>query len=274
MFHPPSGLPEQVQHFLGLEDARRLLADLNRILHTTAFNPRVSNPCFCLALLLSFGSLGFILPVSLGFPTGYESSDDYSGEPKERWGGEEVERSSSSPIGMNIGLMLFLMFLPYSVFFFLVYYMKSARKRRLLRHVRKWNSSNTGVKLSFGGGGSTPRGVTVGSEFGGTYDNFYMAMWDPKGLMFKGYLHVFVHTAERQEWCRWATLWIEQHGQGKLKCPRTSGQPYVAPVPRGEAPAVPYQPPAGFALVPAGQVLLDTRPTLDHRHLAQGHQGL
>ena len=28
-------------------------------------------------------------------------------------------------------------------------------------------------------------GVTIGSEFGGTYDNFYMAMWDPKGLMFK-----------------------------------------------------------------------------------------
>jgi len=235
MFHPPSGLPEQVQHFLGLEDARRLLADLNRILHTTAFNPRVSNPCFCLALLLSFGSLGFILPVSLGFPTGYESSDDYSGEHKERWGGEEVDRSSSSPIGMNIGLMLFLMFLPYSVFFFLVYYMKSARKRRLLRHVRKWNSFNTGVKLSFGGGGSTPRGVTVGSEFGGTYDNFYMAMWDPKGLMFKGYLHVFVHTEERQEWCR------------------TYGRLYVPPVPLGQAPAVPYQPPAGFALVPAGQ---------------------
>ena len=62
-----------------------------------------------------------------------------------------------------------------------------------------------------------PQGVTVGSEFGGTYDNFYMAMWDPKGLMFKyvryhlffdltffgrGYLHVFVHTGERQRWCR------------------------------------------------------------------------
>jgi len=41
------------------------------------------------------------------------------------------------------------------------------------------------VALSFGGGGTTPRGVTVGSEFGGTYDNFYMATWDPKGLMFR-----------------------------------------------------------------------------------------
>ena len=29
------------------------------------------------------------------------------------------------------------------------------------------------------------QGLTVGSEFGGTYENFYMAMWDPKGLMFK-----------------------------------------------------------------------------------------
>ena len=34
--------------------------------------------------------------------------------------------------------------------------------------------------------GKLPRqGLTVGSEFGGTYDNFYMAMWDSKGLMFK-----------------------------------------------------------------------------------------
>ena len=64
------------------------------------------------------------------------------------------------------------------------------------------------MKLSFGGGGTTPRvcclidlilskyggnligklprqGLTEGSEFGGTYDNFYMAMWDSKGLMFK-----------------------------------------------------------------------------------------
>ena len=61
------------------------------------------------------------------------------------------------------------------------------------------------------------QGVTVGSEFGGTYENFYMAMWDPKGLMFRwlrysvglhslsfvrGYLHVFVHTGVRQQWCR------------------------------------------------------------------------
>ena len=32
-------------------------------------------------------------------------------------------------------------------------------------------------------------GLTVGSEFGGTYENFYMAMWDPKGLMFKQARH-------------------------------------------------------------------------------------
>ena len=61
----------------------------------------------------------------------------------------------------------------------------------------------------------------MGSEFGGTYDNFYMAMWDPKGLMFRyvrcqifvdplnffrGYLHVFVNTGARQQWCRWTTF--------------------------------------------------------------------
>ena len=58
----------------------------------------------------------------------------------------------------------------------------------------------------------------MGSEFGGTYDNFYMAMWDTKGLMFRyvnhknvvgldrlngrGFLHVHVNTTERQSWCR------------------------------------------------------------------------
>ena len=250
MFHPPSSLPEHVQHFLPLEEARRVLADLNRILHTTAFNPRASNPCFCLALLLSLGSMGYVLPFSLlsSLTSPTDDDDDYKNsaaykkiypdEPKERWGGEDVDSSSSSSsIGLNIGLMVFFMFLPYAVFFFLVYYMKSARKRRLLRYVRKWNSSGTGVRLSFGGGGSTPRGVTVGSEFGGTYDNFHMAMWDPKGLMFKGYLHVFVHTAERQEWCRWAIPWRPRVPQELRAALPRPGAPR-----RGPAPALPASP--------------------------------
>ena len=58
MFHPPTGLNDNVQQFLSLEEARKILADLNKILHNTAFNPRVSNPCFLLAVLISLGSSG------------------------------------------------------------------------------------------------------------------------------------------------------------------------------------------------------------------------
>ena len=58
MFHPPTGLSDNVQHFLSLAEAQTIVADLNKILHNTAFNPRVSNPCFLLAVLISFGSSG------------------------------------------------------------------------------------------------------------------------------------------------------------------------------------------------------------------------
>ena len=228
MFHPPSSLPEEVQEFLGLEEARRVLAHLNHILHTTAFHPR--GPCLCLAIVMSMGSMGIIMPVFL----------------------LSIQEDGGSSIPVWLCVLIGLTFLPYIIFFFLLFYMKSARRRRLLRHVEEWNSSASGVRLSFGGGGTTPRGVTVGSQFGGTYDNFYMAMWNPNGLLFKGFLHMFVHTEERQEWCRWAATC------DRPTPTRTSGRPFVPPVPLGQAPAVPYQPPAGFALVPMEQVPRDT----------------
>ena len=62
MFHPPSGLNENVQQFLTLAEAQKILSDLNKILHRTAFNPRVSNPCFILAVLISLGSSGIFTP--------------------------------------------------------------------------------------------------------------------------------------------------------------------------------------------------------------------
>ena len=37
----------------------------------------------------------------------------------------------------------------------------------------------------------------MGSEFGGTYDNFYMAMWDTKGLMFRYVNHKSVVGLDR-----------------------------------------------------------------------------
>jgi len=250
MFHPPAGLNDNVQQFLSLAEAQKILADLTKILHKTAFNPRVSNPCFLLAVLISFGSIGIFTPSitsSAGIMPELDSwkgpglgeQGPYDERLEERWGGERVNREESgSSIGFGIGGLLFGSFLPYLCFFVLVAITKSSRKRQLTSYVAEWNSRGTGVKLSFGGGGTTPRGVTVGSEFGGTYDNFYMAMWDPKGLMFKGYLHVFVHTGERQRWCS------------------SNETNYVAPIPSGQAPVqvVTYQPPPGYALVPMAEL--------------------
>ena len=54
MFHPPASLNDSVQQFLMLAEAQKILADLNQILHKTAFNPRISNPCFLLAVLSTF----------------------------------------------------------------------------------------------------------------------------------------------------------------------------------------------------------------------------
>jgi len=250
MFHPPGGLNDNVQQFLTLAEAQKILADLNKILHNTAFNPRVSNPCFLLAVLISFGSIGmFTSSMTMTFSVGtMPGLDSWKGDEnlEERWGGEKVNRDdSSSRIGLGIGGLLFGGILPYLCFFVLVVITKSSRKRQLTNYVAEWNSRGNGVKLSFGGGGTTPRGVTVGSEFGGTYDNFYMAMWDPKGLMFKGYLHVFVHTGERQRWCS------------------SNGTYFVAPIPLGQAPVqvVAYQPPPGYALVPMAELQATGTPS-------------
>ena len=57
MFQTPAVLDDNVQEFLRLEEAEKILADLNKILRLTAFNPTVFNPCFLLAVLASFGIL-------------------------------------------------------------------------------------------------------------------------------------------------------------------------------------------------------------------------
>ena len=92
-------------------------------------------------------------------------------------------------------------------------------------------------------------------------------MWDPKGLMFRwlrycvvlhwlsfvrGYLHVFVHTGVRQQWCRWPKFDIYCNTLS-LSANNTY---YVAPIPLGQAPVqvVAYQPPPGYALVPMAEV--------------------
>jgi len=259
MFHPPTGLNENVQQFLSLAEAQKIIADLNKILHNTAFNPRVSNPCFLLAVLVTFAGTGiFTSSMISGI-----SDIDFGSDPEieNNWRilrGEEPfnefsensrsKEDSGSSIGLKVGGFVVGLMLPYLCFFILVAIFKSSRKRQLTNYVAEWNRSTrgNGVALSFGGGGTTPRGVTVGSEFGGTYDNFYMATWDPKGLMFRGYLHVFVHTGVRQRWCS------------------ENGTYYVAPIPLGQAApvqVVTYQPPPGYALVPMSELQSTGNPS-------------
>ena len=67
MFEPPTSLSENVQQFLELSEAQKIVADLNRILHRTAFNPKLTNPCFLLALLFYLAFLGIVLPLLLKF---------------------------------------------------------------------------------------------------------------------------------------------------------------------------------------------------------------
>ena len=59
MFHTPASLDDNVQQFLRLAEAKKILADLNKILCLTAFNPTAFNPFFLLAVLTSFGILSW-----------------------------------------------------------------------------------------------------------------------------------------------------------------------------------------------------------------------
>ena len=123
MFHPPGSLNDNVQQFLMLAEAQKVLADLNQILHKTAFNPRISNPCFLLAVLSTFLFSGaFTAPFLTHISDMTNDFDD-----------------GGSSIGLNIGGLLLTMFLPFLCFFVLVYYFKASRKRQLLNHVADLN---------------------------------------------------------------------------------------------------------------------------------------
>merc|ERR1711970_284274 len=133
-----------------------------------------------------------------------------------------------SDVGGSIGGLLVGIFFPYVIYFGLMLYKKHSRKSSLLNFVQEWNEKkNNGVFLSLGGGG-TVRGVTVGSDTGGSYENFYMATWDPKSLLVRGYLHVFVNYQERANWCQ------------------RNGIPFVPPVPPHQQTMEQQIAPSGF----------------------------
>merc|ERR1711915_1007705 len=118
---------------------------------------------------------------------------------------------------------------------------KSERKRKLLKFLRFWNSKrNDGVFVALGGHGRTPRGVTIGTQNGADYNSFYLATWDPTGVLVQGFLHVIVNCEANADWCQ------------------RNGVRYISPVPFNQQAAIDslqqsqarLQSPAGYTLVP------------------------
>ena len=143
---------------------------------------------------------------------------------------------------------LFSVSTPYIAYFGLMLHQKKWRRLGLLGYIQQWNQEkNNGIFLSFGGGG-TVRGISVGSDTGGTYEHFYMATWDPKGLLVRGYLHVFVNYQKHYDWCQ------------------RNNEPFVPPVPPHQQSidqqiaSTSFQAPDNFQ-VPAGYTLVPQNPT-------------
>jgi len=232
MFHPPESLNENVQQFLSLAEAEKILADLNAILHRTAFSPGLCNPCFLLALLSSCGASGIFISEMV--------TRDFS----------DYGRNAGLQIQLRIFGFLVGLMLPFICFLVLLCVTRSSRRKQLTNYIADWNSRGNGVKLSFGGWwrqsmGAWKEPVIHGSESGGTYDYFNMAAWDSRSSYSKGYLHVHVQTGVRQQWCS------------------TNGTYYVAPIPLGQTlvQVVAYQPPPGYVVVPMEELQTSGDPT-------------
>ena len=120
MFNPVASLNENVQQFLSLAEAQKILADLNEILHKTGFSPKPSNPCFLLALLASFGTVApFVMLMA---------TSDFSNP-----------RTAGLQINLYIAVFVVGMMLPYVCFFVLLIYMKSLRRKQLTNYIADWN---------------------------------------------------------------------------------------------------------------------------------------
>ena len=122
MFHPPTGLNENVQQFLSLAEAQKILADLNKIIHKTAFSPNPClNPCFLLAMLISFGSGGVFVSEM--------ATRDFSG----------YGRNTGFEIGLRIFGLLVGVMLPFICFFILFCVTRSSRRKQLINYIAEWN---------------------------------------------------------------------------------------------------------------------------------------
>ena len=180
MFHTPKKFSSHLNNYLPYQEGVKIINNLNKILRDTAFPNKAWNPFFLICTSLSCFSIIFSLYLLFT-----RSHDD------------------TFSVGSFLGGICGGIVLPYLVYFVLMIYKKYSRKRCLLRFIDKWNKEQQdGVFISLGGGGTTARGVAVGSETGGTYEHFYMATCDHKGIFIRGYLHVFVNYPKYAHWCR------------------------------------------------------------------------
>ena len=134
MFHTPAGLDDNVQQFLRLEEAEKILTDLNNILRSTAFNPPTFyNPWFLLAVLASYGILSWHHYLSKLAELMLNQTHIVQGDEEEvedEWGGvEEEEERSNTPLWI----------LPYICFIIIVLVAKLCRKMQLTKYVAELN---------------------------------------------------------------------------------------------------------------------------------------
>ena len=123
MFHPPGSLNENVQQFLSLAEAQKILSDLNKILRKTSFSPKPSNPCLLLAFLASFGVAGLFTV----FMATHEWKDS---------------RNLGLYIQLSIFCFVVIMMLPFTCFLVLLCVSKSSRRKRMIGYVANWNRCN------------------------------------------------------------------------------------------------------------------------------------
>merc|ERR1711915_1164316 len=214
MFHIPKNFSSHLSTFLPYELGVKTIEEINQILKETGVGSKRFNFLLILCSILLFL---FFTPIVMTVTVSTEA-------------------------------LLICPVIVYAACFALFKYNTMARKKRLLEYIHTWNKTqNNGVRISLGVT-TNVRGMTDGSETGGTYEHFYMATWDPKSLRVRGFLHIFVNYQDRAAYCQ------------------QNGRPFIPPVPphqqnvaqqiASQAPQAPqgFQTPPGYALLPQDQM--------------------
>jgi len=252
MFHVPQSFNHHLTKFLSYNDGVMLIRTLNKILSKTAFPNKPCSPCVLITLILPWLC---ILPIwyftySIGILSEMDSNQLSSFFPELSEVGINTDKDVEDRSEQKLTTFLIVLItvtiivglcIPFTIYFCFQCIRKSERKRKLLKFLRFWNSKrNDGVFVALGGHGRTPRGVTIGTQNGADYNSFYLATWDPTGVLVQGFLHVIVNCETNADWCQ------------------RNGVRYISPVPFNQQAAIDSlqqsqarsQSPAGYTLVP------------------------